>query len=97
MGPLRALRVAGAATPVLELALAAWVAATRPGADGGQVHGTTDPAAEALARCGHAGDPASVVGRLLTTIGAADLAGAPDLVAAVAARLPALRAGRVEL
>src|SRR3712207_7634198 len=40
------------ATPVLELSLAAWAHATRPGDDAGsQVFGTTDPAADALAAC----------------------------------------------
>jgi fructuronate reductase len=37
------------------------------------------------------------VARLLRVIGGADLAERADLTASVAARLPALRAGRVEL
>ncbi|MEV0600584.1 mannitol dehydrogenase family protein [Streptomyces sp. NPDC050315] len=96
---LRTLRTASAATPVLELALAAWANATRPDADGGQLFGTTDPAAPALARCWHEGaGPEDTVRRLLRALGAADLAaGDGALVAAVAARLPALRAGRIEL
>ncbi|GAA4862265.1 mannitol dehydrogenase family protein [Saccharopolyspora rosea] len=95
---LRELRGRGSTTAVLELALAAWANATRPGADGAQLFGTTDPAAPALARCWeHAGTPEEAVVRLLTTIGAADLAEHEDLVAAVTGHLPALRAGRIEL
>ncbi|MEV0700545.1 mannitol dehydrogenase family protein [Saccharopolyspora sp. NPDC050389] len=94
---LRALRAGAAATPVLELALAAWVNATRPGNDGGQMFGTDDPAAEALARCWRGAAEPAVVARLLTAIGAADLAEDADLVSAVADHLPALRAGRIEL
>ncbi|WAP59186.1 mannitol dehydrogenase family protein [Streptomyces sp. S465] len=95
---LRALRADGTPTPVMELALAAWADATRPGDAGGPIHGMTDPAAEALARCWQrATDPATPVARLLAAIGAPDLAEQPDLVSAVAARLPALRAGRIEL
>ncbi|AXG81679.1 mannitol dehydrogenase family protein [Streptomyces paludis] len=102
-GALRALRAASAPTPVLELALAAWVNATRPAPDGGgrQVYGTTDPAAAGLAACRRDGpdtpDTADTVRRLLGAVGAADLAGDPALVSAVTARLPALRAGRVEI
>ncbi|POX38940.1 mannitol dehydrogenase family protein [Streptomyces sp. Ru73] len=95
---LRTLRAASAATPVLELALAAWANATRPAPGGGQLFGTTDPAAEALGRCWPEGtDAEDTVRRLLRVLGAADLADDPGLVTAVAARLPALRAGRVEL
>ncbi|MGW7290898.1 mannitol dehydrogenase family protein [Streptomyces xiamenensis] len=88
---LRTLRAAGTATPVLELALAGWVHATRPGA------GTTDPAAATLAAHHLPQDPAGTVRALLTALGAPDLAGDQDLTTAVAARLPALRAGRVEI
>ncbi|MEW1718306.1 mannitol dehydrogenase family protein [Streptomyces sp. NPDC093109] len=102
-GALRALRAASAETPVLALALAGWVNATRPAPDGSgrQVYGTTDPAANALAAC-RRGDPdtpdtENTVRRLLGVVGAADLAGDPALVSAVTARLPALRAGRVEI
>lgn len=91
LGPLRER----GATPILVLALAAWVNATRPGEHGDQFFGTTDPAAATLARCWQ--DPAAVVARLLTAIGAADLAEDRDLVSAVRAHLPALRAGRFEL
>ncbi len=49
LGALRTLRADGAATPVLELALAGWVNATRPADAGGQQFGTSDPAAAALA------------------------------------------------
>ena len=94
---LRTLRGAGSRTPVLDLALAAWVNATRPAATGGQVYGTTDPAADTLARCWASADPRAVVAALLRTVGAADLAEQADLTASVAARLPALRAGRIEL
>jgi fructuronate reductase len=86
---LRELRAAGAATPVLELALAGWVAATRPDAE----HGMTDPAADALHRCWTDPKPRAVIAALLRTVGAADLADEADLVGSVAARLPALRAG----
>ncbi|WP_030263740.1 mannitol dehydrogenase family protein [Streptomyces violens] len=95
---LRTLRAAATATPVLELALAAWANATRSADDGGQLFGTTDPAAAALAGCWHeAPDDADAVRRLLRVLGAADLAGDGTLVSAVAARLPALRAGRIEV
>jgi fructuronate reductase len=90
---LRELRASGAATPVLELALAAWVTATRPGAD----HRMTDPTGAALNRCWTTPDPRTLVGALLRTVGATDLAEQADLTASVAARLPALRAGRIEL
>ncbi|MDP4503289.1 mannitol dehydrogenase family protein [Nonomuraea turcica] len=89
--PLRALRPA----PMLELALAAWVNATGPD---GLSFGMTDPQAQALAGChrGAAG-PGEVVARLLRLTGAPDLAERADLTAAVAAHLPALRAGRVDV
>ncbi|MFF5563151.1 mannitol dehydrogenase family protein [Streptomyces sp. NPDC012623] len=95
---LRALRSASASTPVLELALAGWVHATRPGLDGGQLYGTSDPAAGALS-AGRQGvpDTEDTVRRLLRVVGAADLAEDAALVGAVTARLPALRAGRVEI
>ncbi|TPQ18837.1 mannitol dehydrogenase family protein [Streptomyces sporangiiformans] len=111
---LRSLRAAAASAPVLELALAAWANATRPAADGGQLFGTTDPAATELASCwgrlpegpegedakgedSKAGDSKATVRRLLRVLGAADLAEDGTLVTAVAARLPALRAGRIEI
>jgi fructuronate reductase len=90
---LRELRAGGAATPVLELALAGWVLATDPGRDAG----TTDPATAALSGCWAASDPQALVAALLRTVGADDLAEQTDLTASVAARLPALRAGRIEL
>jgi fructuronate reductase len=89
---LRELRSSGAATPVLELALAGWVAATRPDAD----HGMTDPGTAALNGCWAISDPQDRVGALLRTVGADDLAEQADLTASVAARLPALRAGSIE-
>ncbi|WP_052864457.1 mannitol dehydrogenase family protein [Streptomyces niger] len=95
---LRTLRAGSTATPVLELALAAWANATRLTDDGGQLFGTTDPAAPALGRCWQDGrGPEDTVRRLLGTLGAADLADDAGLVGAVAARLPALRAGRIEI
>ncbi|HUR08444.1 MAG TPA: mannitol dehydrogenase family protein [Nonomuraea sp.] len=97
-GALRSLRAASAATPALELALAAWTNATRPAADGGQLFGTTDPAAAELAACWHGtSHHEDTIRRLLSVLGAADLAGDGALVSGTAARLPALRAGRVEI
>lgn len=90
--PLRALDRA----PLLELALAGWVASTRPG-DDGPVFGTTDPLADRLADPWHDRlAPADLVAALLRLVGAPDLADRADLTAAVAAHLPALRAGRIE-
>ncbi|MEU4053677.1 mannitol dehydrogenase family protein [Streptomyces olivaceus] len=90
---LRELRANGAHSPALTLALAAWAHGTRPGAPD-----RPDPAAETLAACWDAGGgPAGTVGALLRTVGAADLADDTALTGAVAERLPALRAGRVEL
>ncbi|QZN85377.1 mannitol dehydrogenase family protein [Cellulomonas sp. C5510] len=98
LAALRELRSAGRPTPTLELALAAWVLAARPGTGPEQVHGTTDPLAPALARVwrGAAG-PRDRVAALLRAVGAADLADDSGLVAGVASRLPALAAGRIEL
>ncbi len=98
LGALRKLRSTGAATPVLELALAGWVNATRPGATGGQHFGTTDPAAAALAAHWNAGAPsAAPVARLLREVGAADLADDHDLTTSIAQRLPAIAAGRIDI
>ena len=95
---LRALRAAGAGTPTLELAVAAWVNATRPDGAGRQVFGTTDPATEVLARCWQdTSDPSTLVAAMLRAVGATDLAEQPGLTSAVAAHLPALQAGRVEI
>ena len=101
---LRQLRTAGASTTTLELALAAWVNATRPSADSSSPRGsaalrfgTTDPAAAALAACWGAGDLTTVVARLLRTIGADDVAEDPAIVDAITSRLPALAAGRIEI
>ncbi|HML51187.1 MAG TPA: mannitol dehydrogenase family protein [Propionicimonas sp.] len=95
---LRELRAAGQVTPVLETALAAWVQATRPSADGAQQFGTTDPAAGALAQC-WVGPAAATqrVSALLRVLGAADLADSADLTDAVAQRLDSVANGRVEL
>lgn len=100
---LRSLRAASAGTPVLELALAAWVNATRPARGGGQLYGTTDPAADALSACWRDAQDTGVratgdtVRRLLRAVGAKDLAGDRALVSALTARLPALRTGHVEI
>ncbi len=89
---LRELRAGGSRPPALTLALAAWVHGTRSDAPD-----RSDPAAEALAACWDAARrPAGTVSALLRTVGAADLADDTALTAAVADRLPALRAGRVE-
>ncbi|PKQ31942.1 MAG: mannitol dehydrogenase family protein [Actinobacteria bacterium HGW-Actinobacteria-2] len=97
-GPLRELRALGRPSPVLELALAAWVHATAPTADGGQRYGTTDPAAPTLASCWSGTmAPTQRVAALLTAAGAEDLAAATDLTTAIAQRLDAVSAGKVEL
>ncbi|MBC9728199.1 mannitol dehydrogenase family protein [Streptomyces sp. TRM68367] len=89
---LRELRARGRSTPVLELALAAWAYGTRPGSP------LSDPAADALTDCWRSpARPVETVRALLRAVGAADLAGDDALTAAVADRLPALRAGRVEI
>jgi fructuronate reductase len=86
---LRELRARGAGTPVLELALAAWVLGTRE---------ADDPAAGTLAACWRPGrHPVETVRALLRVLGASDLADDDALTAAVADRLPALQAGRVEI
>lgn len=98
--PLRILRAEGGATGTLELALAAWANATRPG-DGGspeaQRFGTTDPSAADLAAAWSGAPASSVIAGLLRRVGAADLAEDGALIEAVAARLPGIAAGRVEL
>jgi fructuronate reductase len=98
LGALRQLRGAGASTPALELALAAWVNATRPVAGGGQQFGTTDPASPTLAACWETSAPmAQRVSMLLRAVGADDLADEADLTTAVADCVPAVRAGRIEI
>ncbi|MER6692091.1 mannitol dehydrogenase family protein [Streptomyces minutiscleroticus] len=90
---LRSLRAHGREAPVLELALAAWALSTRPGCDA-----FTDPAADELAACWRSdGHPAATVRALLRVVGADDLADDSALVTAVTARLPALRAGHVDI
>ena len=97
-GALRQLRAEHAASPVLELALAGWVNATRPGDDGGQRFGTTDPAAAAFIECWRTGKAGTApVAALLRQVGAADLADDHDLTTTIAQRLPAVRAGRIDL
>jgi fructuronate reductase len=91
------LREARTATPLLELALAGWVNSTRPD-DRDPVFGTTDPLADRLARCWYdRPDHLELVVRLLQAVGAPDLAERAELTKAVATRLPALRAGRIEI
>lgn len=88
---LRLLRERGAATPVLELALAGWVNLTRD-------PDIPDPAQAALTACRHtAADDTAVVRALLATVGAPDLADDSALVTAVVRHLPALRAGHVDI
>lgn len=98
---LRELRARGAATPVLELSLAAWVHTLHPAPGGGTGHTAVplaDPAADALAACLRpSAGPAATVRALLRVLGATDLADDDALTAAVADRLPSLRAGRVEI
>ncbi|MGX8279696.1 mannitol dehydrogenase family protein [Streptomyces sp. PBSH9] len=92
---LRELRARGASTPVLELALAAWAHSTRRT---GAPDAPADPAAETLAACWRPADrPVETVRALLRVLGATDLADDDALTAAVADRLPALDAGRVEI
>ncbi|MGI5350709.1 mannitol dehydrogenase family protein [Streptomyces sp. CA-250714] len=89
---LRTLRAAGTPTPLLELALAGWVYATHPDRQ------AADPAADTLAACWRTHpEPTGTVRALLSTLGAPDLADDTALTGAVAARLPALRAGRIEV
>lgn len=94
---LGAVRQLGRPTPVLTLALAGWINATRPAPDGGQLFGTTDPAAGSLAAAWRHRNPSDVVAVALRAAGAADLADDQALVRAVADRLPAVRAGRIDL
>lgn len=94
---LGAVRQLGRPTPILTLALAGWANATRPGPDGGQLFGTTDPAAAALAAAWDHRTHVDVVTAALRAAGAADLADDTALVGAVSAHLPAVQAGRIEL
>jgi fructuronate reductase len=95
---VRELRAGGKTTAISELAVAAWVLATRPGSNGGQRWGTSDPQAERLAACWTAGGPpGDTVASLLSLVGADDLAATQAFRRAVADHLPALTAGRVEL
>jgi fructuronate reductase len=98
LGALRELRAAGSSTPVLELALAGWVNATRPGNTGEQQFDTSDPAATALA--GHwqtTAAPAERVSHLLREVGAADLADDKTLATSIASRLPEVAAGKFDI
>ncbi|MDR7327385.1 mannitol dehydrogenase family protein [Catenuloplanes niger] len=83
------LRATGA--PILELALAGWVHATRPDA------AAPDPLGADLAHSwGIYRDLSDLVAAQLRLAGAPDLADRTELVNSVAARLPALRDGRIE-
>lgn len=94
---LRTLRASRSPTPVLELALAAWANATRSAEYGGQLFGTTDPAATFLANCWQGtASLHDTVRRLLHVVGAADLAEDDTLVSGIAARIPAPRAGHID-
>ena len=98
LGALRSLRAAGSTSPVIELALAGWVNATRPSEHGGQRFGTTDPAAAALTDCWRTGAAGTIpVAALLRTVGAADLAEDQRLTTAITQRLPAVRAGHIDV
>ena len=86
------------ATPVLTTALAGWLNATRPAGDGGQLFGTTDPAAESLAACWRERSAqVDVVAHCLRIVGAPDLADDAELVRVVAAQLPAIRSGSIDI
>ena len=98
LGALRALRDTGAATPVIETALAAWVNATQPGPDDGQKFGTTDPSSPRLAACWAASNSMPERVRcLLGVVGAGDLAEERELAGAVAERVLAVQSGRVDV
>lgn len=79
---------AAGSTPILALALAGWVHATR--------RPPQDLAADRLTAAWQNKTITATVVELLTIAGAPDLAEREDLVAAVVSRLPALAAGRVE-
>ncbi|MEU1803747.1 mannitol dehydrogenase family protein [Streptomyces sp. NPDC019937] len=81
LAPLRELRAAGRDTPELVAALAAWARVTRD-------HPLDDPEAEALRRAWDARPPRDALRRLLSLLGAGDLADDTSLVASVAAELP---------
>jgi fructuronate reductase len=98
LGALRELRATGAGAPVLELALAGWVNATRPNNTGGQQFDTSDPAAAALASHWRKGAaPADVVAGLFREVGAADLADDHQPTTTIAQRLPAVAAGQIDI
>ena len=98
LGALRELRANKTSTPVLELALAGWANATRPGQAGGQQFDTSDPAGAALAGCWQSGGhPPAIVAGLLREVGASDLAEDHQLIAAIAQRLPALANGQIDI
>ncbi|NJQ00456.1 mannitol dehydrogenase family protein [Streptomyces sp. PLAI1-29] len=99
---LRTLRERGATAPVLTLALAAWANETRPDPGrprpGHRDPDLTDPAAPTLTACWAPSlSPIESVRALLRALGAPDLAEDDGLTTAVAERLPALRAGHVEI
>ncbi|MDR1387923.1 MAG: mannitol dehydrogenase family protein [Propionibacteriaceae bacterium] len=92
----RRLRQQGQSTPLHQLALAAWGLSCQPGPDGGQRWGTSDPRADQLAACWSQPTELALAG-LLDAVGFPDLAQDDGFVPGAADRLPALRAGRIEL
>jgi fructuronate reductase len=106
VNPMRQLlaRPLGSAPSHLTLAFAAWINATKPGPDGRQVYGTSDPLTADLARCwqGQTGqtDLAKLTGvtaAALRLIGAPDLAEDLALTRQVAGLIPAVAAGQIPL
>jgi fructuronate reductase len=83
LAPVRELRAAGHATPWLARALAVWAASGRDAV------AYADPAAAELRAAWSARTPADAVRRLLTLLGAQDLAADGALVAEITDRLPA--------
>ena len=80
LAPLRELRAAGRDTPELVSALAAWARVTRD-------HPLDDPEAEALRRAWDARPARDALRRLLSLLGAYDLADDTSLVTSVEAEL----------
>ena len=77
-----------------------WPAGSTPPDPAAPADSTSAPPTPPRRRSPGAGttaDPAALVAALLREVGAADLADEHDLTAAIAQRLPALRAGRIEI
>ena len=92
-----AARRRGRRTPVLELALAGWVAATRPDRAGGRSTARRPGRGGARTAAGRTPDPRAVVAALLRTVGATDLAEQADLSRPSPPGSRQLRAGQIEL